>query len=251
LADANEKGRFWLCAAALKKFYDTHGAMPVAGSIPDMTSLPRYYLALQRVYQAKAQGDLGKFKACLQEVLTERGVAGADWMAKNEAEVVTFCKHANFLEVTKGKSFKAGLANYEAPEEFEWELHDPETSHLWYLGTRVIEEFRAEKGYNAGLLTEDDSSFLSAEAKQRAVEELEWLKEKLNGYVSKSTPDKAADDRYVKELLRFADSKLHTVSAFLGGIASQEIIKILIKQYTTFNSTLVYDGIHGRCQVYA
>lgn len=194
-----------------------------------MTSHTKYYLGLQRVYQAKAQGDLDKFKACLQQVLTERGVTEADWMTKNEGQIVTFCKNANFLEVTKGKSFRDDLANYEAPEEFAWELHDPETTHLWYLGTRVIEEFRAEKGYNAGLLTEDDSSFLSAEAKQRAVEEFEWLKEKLNGYVSKSTPDQAADDRYVKELLRFADSKIHTVSAFLGGIASQEIIKILIK----------------------
>jgi amyloid beta precursor protein binding protein 1 len=52
------------------------------------------------------------------------------------------------------------------------------------------------------------------------------------------------------EMVRFSDSQLHTVSAFLGGVASQEAIKILIKQYTIFNETFIYDGIHGRTQVY-
>jgi len=57
------------------------------------------------------------------------------------------------------------------------------------------------------------------------------------------------NEKYLKELLRYADSKLHTVSAFLGGVASQEAIKLLIRQYTPFNHTLLYDGIHGKTQV--
>jgi hypothetical protein len=36
----------------------------------------------------------------------------------------------------------------------------------------------------------------------------------------------------------------------LGGVASQEIIKLLIKQYTILNHTFIYDGIHGRTQIY-
>lgn len=28
------------------------------------------------------------------------------------------------------------------------------------------------------------------------------------------------DDKYVKEMIRYSDSKLHTVAAFLGGVAS-------------------------------
>jgi len=56
-------------------------------------------------------------------------------------------------------------------------------------------------------------------------------------------------DKYVREIMRVGDSKLHTVSAFLGGVASQEAIKMIIKQYTPFNHTMIYDGIRGRCQV--
>ena len=74
-------------------------------------------------------------------------------MNTNDDEVVTFCKNANYLEVTHGKSFANDLANFKAPEEFEWELHDPEQVHMWYLTSRVVEEFRAEHGYYAGLLS--------------------------------------------------------------------------------------------------
>ncbi len=58
------------------------------------------------------------------------------------------------------------------------------------------------------------------------------------------------EDKYVREMLRFSGSKLHNISAVLGGIASQEAIKVLIKQYTALNHTLIYDGIHGRAQVF-
>ena len=72
----------------------------------------------------------------------------------------------------------------------------------------------------------------------------------MDGYVSKITPDKKVDEKFVREIMRFSDSKIHTVSSLLGGIASQEIIKILIKQYEVFNHTLIYDGIYGRCGVF-
>jgi len=58
------------------------------------------------------------------------------------------------------------------------------------------------------------------------------------------------EDKYVREMVRYTDAKLHPVSAFLGGVASQEAIKMLIHQYTPLNHTIIYDGIHGRCQVF-
>ena len=68
--------------------------------------------------------------------------------------------------------------------------------------------------------------------------------------VKKITPDQQLNPDYIHEMLRFSDSTVHSVSAFLGGVASQEIIKILIRQYTVLNHTLVFDGIHGRCGVF-
>jgi len=44
--DVQEKGEFWVCCTALKKFQAEHKRLPVSGSIPDMTSYTDYYLQL-------------------------------------------------------------------------------------------------------------------------------------------------------------------------------------------------------------
>ena len=71
-----------------------------------------------------------------------------------------------------------------------------------------------------------------------------------DAFIETLTPGQKFNEAYLRELVRFSDSKLHTVSAFLGGVASQEAIKLLIRQFTAINHTLIYDGIHGRCQVF-
>ena len=68
--------------------------------------------------------------------------------------------------------------------------------------------------------------------------------------VESVTPGQPFNEAYLRELLRFSDTKLHSVAAFLGGVASQEAIKLLIRQFSALNHSLVYDGIHGRCQVF-
>lgn len=43
---------------ALKQFTDDQGRMPVQGTIPDMISLPRYYMELQKIYLTRSQQDI-------------------------------------------------------------------------------------------------------------------------------------------------------------------------------------------------
>ena len=246
--EANEKGEFWLLSAALKQFHAEFQTLPVAGTVPDMTAHTTYYLELQRVYQEKAAEDVEQFKGHLAKVLESRGIEPAEWIESHAAAIKTFCKNSRNLQVTRVSSLEAELNEFAPPEDFQWELHDPESCSMWYVVARCIEDFRQEKGHYAGLI-DHDSEELTEEEKQQAAEEYAWLKARLDAYVAKVTPDQQADERYLKEMVRFADSKIHTVSAFLGGVASQEIIKILIKQYTIMHSTLIYDGIHGRCQV--
>lgn len=47
-----DKNSFWIIAAALREFMDKegNGALPVRGSLPDMTSDSQRYIALQNVY---------------------------------------------------------------------------------------------------------------------------------------------------------------------------------------------------------
>lgn len=56
--DKNEKDPFWVCCAALKRFYDANKRLPVSGTVPDMTASTDAFLAMQKVYFDKSVQDL-------------------------------------------------------------------------------------------------------------------------------------------------------------------------------------------------
>ena len=47
IKDKTVKTTFWLLSAALKNYYDFDKTLPLAGSLPDMTSTTELYLELQ------------------------------------------------------------------------------------------------------------------------------------------------------------------------------------------------------------
>lgn len=74
-------------------------------------------------------------------------------------ETATFCKNCKYLNVQNIRSLKDDLAEAKFPEEFMWELHDPENScHKWYIVSRCIEEFRDSHGKYPGLLDHNEDS---------------------------------------------------------------------------------------------
>ena len=84
----------------------------------------------------------------------------------------------------------------------------------------------------------------------KAEEELVLLREEAKKITDTFSPDAGVDDKYLKELLRFGRTRLHNMSAFLGGIAAQEACKLVMSQYKPLNHTMVYDGIHGTGQAF-
>jgi len=52
------------------------------------------------------------------------------------------------------------------------------------------------------------------------------------------------------EVARARGTELHNISALTGGMAAQEVIKIITKQYTPVDNTCVFDGIASRSQVF-
>jgi hypothetical protein len=46
--------------------------------------------------------------------------------------------------------------------------------------------------------------------------------------MTKQFQEEPLDSRYLKELLRFGKSKLHCISSYLGGVASQEACKLIM-----------------------
>ncbi len=49
---------------------------------------------------------------------------------------------------------------------------------------------------------------------------------------------------------RYGNSEVHSISAFLGGCAAHESIKLLTNQFIPFNNTMVYNGIKQSTTVY-
>ena len=45
------------------------------------------------------------------------------------------------------------------------------------------------------------------------------------------------------EMVRYGGIELHNVSALIGGIAAQEVIKIVTHQFVPFRSTYIFNGI--------
>lgn len=48
---------------------------------------------------------------------------------------------------------------------------------------------------------------------------------------------------HASELSRFGGGQLHCTAAFIGGVASQEIVKIVTHQYIPLNNSFVFNGI--------
>lgn len=70
--------------------------------------------------------------------------------------------------------------------------------------------------------------------------------------ISKTIPAASSNDRLVKaaeEVARARGGELHNISALTGGMVSQEVIKIITKQYIPINNTCIFDGITSRTQV--
>jgi amyloid beta precursor protein binding protein 1 len=78
------------------------------------------------------------------------------------------------------------------------------------------------------------------------------IEDEILSEVSKIVKNAAEDNRIVQtvqEVARAKGSELHNISALTGGMVSQEIIKIITKQYIPIDNTCVFDGITSRTQI--
>lgn len=47
------------------------------------------------------------------------------------------------------------------------------------------------------------------------------------------------------QVVRCGASELHVTGAIVGGIAAQEAIKLITRQFVPLQGYLIFDGIHG------
>lgn len=229
---------FWITVAALKEFIKNEGGgeAPLEGSIPDMTSSTEHYVNLQNIYLAKAEAD---FLAIEQRVRNILKKIGRDPSSISKAKIKSFCKNARKLKVCR---YRLVEDEFNSPilSEFQKYITDEDYSVAvgFYILLRAVDRFAAN--YNSfpgqfdGAMDEDISRL-----KTMAVSLLSDFG--CNG--STITED------LINEMCRFGASELHAVAAFIGGIASQEVIKLITRQFVPMSGTFIFNGIDHKSQL--
>jgi len=234
---STNSSNFWILVHALKGFVENEGAgfLPLSGSISDMTATTDGYIKLQTLYQNKAMEDIGMITARVKATLAKIGRSDN---SITDEEIKTFCKNCNFLKVIRYRSLeeernpntakKSQLASMlEAPSE------EASSNIAWYFMLRIVDRFYTQHNRYPG---DTDNTI------EQDVSSLKGIMEKLLSELSITTP---IDQKYIQEIVRFGAAELHPISAFIGGVTSQEVIKLLTHMYSSMNNTFIFNGLNS------
>ncbi|GLU17382.1 hypothetical protein SLE2022_337510 [Rubroshorea leprosula] len=231
---------FWVMVAALKEFIANEGCgeAPLEGSIPDMTSSTEHYINLQKIYQAKSEGHFLIVEQRVKNILKK---IGRDPNSISKATIKSFCKNARKLRVCRYLLIEDEF-NHPSLPELQKYLTDEDYSIAvgFYILLRAVDwyaaNFNSFPGQFEGGMDEDISRL-----KTTAISLLNDLG--CNGLT--------LTEDLINEMCRFGVAELHSVAAFIGGIASQEVIKLITKQFVPMCGTYIFNGIDHKSQLLA
>lgn len=252
---------------ALKRFVDKHNNLPpLNGSIPDMTSSTQSYIQLQGLYKTKAESDKKDMRLIIGEIMSEFETSG-DLPTVTDDDLSTFCKNIFNLRLTKTRSFEdeynVVFANDEEKEEILGELasvaYDPyevkeHTPFLWYIALKAVDCFYEEHGHYPG----NDSRQLALDSDAKSVQKhIEDICKKLNleenDLIASTVLCPSDDDlalAFAKEMTRYHNAEIHNTASVVGGVASQEAVKLITAQYVPMDGTYLFNGITSVAGVY-
>lgn len=232
---------FWVMVAALKEFISNEGEgdVPLDGTIPDMTSTTDYYVALQKIYQEKAELHASAIEARVKNTCKK---IGRDPQSIKKSAIKLFCKNSRYIQVIRFPPLEDEF-NSRIGEELRKLLEFEEKSNATlYVLLRGVDHFASIYNRYPGVFDdelEEDAMKLKTIATT--------LLNKMIGGAGGGTA--GLSDDLVSEMCRFGASEIHTVASIVGGIASQEAIKLLTKQFTPIPGVLVYNGIDSTTSV--
>lgn len=223
-----------MLVSALKSFVAANnGFLPLVGVLPDISTKASSYVAIQKIFRAKAQADIEQFKGILYGLLAKINRPKDDF---EEAYINSFCRQAGTLRVM---NFSPLQNEYDGKKINMSDLGTgvmiEDQKAFWYLAFRAAGRFQHDAGRLPGDVLKGDPQHDFDKLKQNWVELAQELE----------LEEAALPEKYLKEVCRFGGSQLHTIAAYIGGVAAQEIIKFITKQWEPFLNTYVFDGITG------
>ncbi|CAE7373779.1 AXR1 [Symbiodinium microadriaticum] len=196
----------------------------------------------REIYSSRADGDVAAITAHVATIQKELGVDGS-----TDAEFVKrFCQNALNCEVFRFRTLEDEFRPPTVEEggiDLEDELQDEDSLVAWYIALRAADKFREDRQHWPGAMCGDGEKDVAGD-----VATLTGLASKiLSSYKASVSTD--AMSKMIEEVVRYGGCELHTTSSVLGGITSQEVVKLVTKQYSPLCNTLLYDGLQGKMQV--
>lgn len=215
---------FWVYIRGLKEFTELTGQVPLSGSLPDMASDSENYIKLQSVYKAKAAEDHETFTTLLQKITTEYGIDPTPFTADN---IRLFCKNTHLLHVTLGtkktytpamiENVLLGLNNgNEENETFLLAIH---------FGILTFNT----------LIDKGDLPITTENLSRLFLETFAPMKDQI--------PD--ALKNILGGIAAHNSRSYHNVCSFMGGVASQEALKLTTIQYRPLDDLYIFDGVRS------
>ncbi|MBW0487074.1 hypothetical protein O181_026789 [Austropuccinia psidii MF-1] len=251
---------FWLLVRTLREFVKrgqengSPAQLPLSGVLPDMKSDTNNYVQLKSIYRRQATQDLMRFKSILSELLEALPVptdlmvledeSDTAWPDISDESIEIFVKHSAHLRLIRGRSIEQESTQ---PRSFgsqlllECQSDEEPSSLIWYLALKACAQFRSMNNgrYPGAIRGQEQADFDS-------------LQQLLTTYLNKHGWTQPLDqgtqlplklEKSLKEIVNSAGAELPQMSALVGGMAAQEALKVITKQYIPLNGTCIIDAI--------
>jgi len=225
----------------LQKFMSlNNGQVPHKGEIPDMVSTTAYFVEMQKLYEAKALQDKDQLKTYANEARAAHGLAPV-----SEQVLSIFCK--NVFDVTRcvrrsiyGESVSP---NVEEMKNAMWDLSTPpeQTPILWHFTLQAANQFYQENGRYPGQIAGNTEKDLQPDIDQ-VWDILQNMAVRL-GMTEELIAAGLLGRAHAQEIVRYGAVEMHNISAIIGGISAQEVVKVVTHQYVPIDNTYIYNGI--------
>ncbi|KAF7211714.1 NEDD8-activating enzyme E1 regulatory subunit [Nothobranchius furzeri] len=226
-----QSSSFWVMLRAVKEFVynEGSGSLPVRGSIPDMIADSQKFINLQNVYREKAMQDAAAVSKHVESLLQS---VGKPPESISEKDIKLFCKNSSFLRVVRCRSLAEEYSvDSINKDEITSRMDSPDSEMVFYLMLRAVDRFYQLHSRYPGVYN------------YQVEEDISKLKLCVNSLLQEYSLNVNIKDDYIHEFCRYGAAEPHTVSAFLGGSAAQEAIKIISHQFVPFNNTFIYNAM--------
>lgn len=202
-----------------------------------MHSSTQSYVALQGLYRQQYVADLQRFAELLAAVLKE---VGLPLDAIPAVEIETFVKNVNGVAIVKGsalgeaKAYEGRIREHIA-DDFQ-QGSEPPVGICVSLAFLASEQFY--KAFNRWPGQDKGSEDIDvAEVERFAQQALAGVHMDVEG--PPELPDELSNA--IGEVVRGGFLTIPTTAAFIGGIAAQEVIKLVTNQYAPLDNTAAVD----------